>query len=215
VSNNVVAQATLATTSLRAFIHSALLWLLAAGCTSARSNARLQPGLSGGVTLAAAYFPADRGDSNPNGRDTAAASPAPEAFVQIARTDGTDSGTAIQLTVPLAYAAAAVDVYHQFSGSERWSHGGGVEFGLLTGGGYYLVTGHAGSLYATATARLLALWDDWQPVLTTQLAFGRQRRVDLFGFVAYTRALGDAIDLGVDQTYSFRAWLLAGFGLRF
>ena len=29
--------------------------------------------------------------------------------------------------------------------------------GLLTGGGYYVVTGHAGSLYATATARLLTL----------------------------------------------------------
>jgi hypothetical protein len=215
VSNNVVAQATLATTSLRAFISSALLWLLAAGCTSARSNARLQPGLSGGVTLAAAYFPADRGDSNPNGRETAAASPNPEAFVQIARTDGVDSGTAIQLTVPLAYLAAAVDVYHQFSGSDRWSHGGGVELGLLTGGGYYVVTRHAESLYATASARLLVLWDDRQPVLTTQLAFGRQRRVDLFGFAAYNRALGDGIELGYEDTYTFRSWLLAGFGLRF
>ena len=117
--------------------------------------------------------------------------------------------------MPLAYAAAAVDVYHQISGGDRWSHGGGVEFGLLTGGGYYVVTGHAGSLYATASARLLTWWDDWQPVLTTQLAFGRQRRVDLFGFAAYTRALGDPIDLGLDESYTFRASLLASFGLRF
>jgi hypothetical protein len=196
-------------------IYAALLGLLAAGCTAARSNARLQPGLSGGVTLAAAYFPADRDDAHPDGRETASASPAPEGSIQFARTDGTGSGTAIQLTVPLAYAAAAVDVYHQVGGSDRWSHGGGVEASLLTGGGYYLVTGHADSLYVTATGRLLAMWDDWHPVLAAQLAFGRQRRADFFGFAAYNRALGDGIHLGLDTSYPLRSWLLAGFGLRF
>ena len=52
-------------------------------------------------------------------------------------------------------------------------------------------------------------------MLTAQLAFGRQRRVDLFGFAAYNRALGDGIDFGLEDSYPLRAWLLAGFGLRF
>ena len=196
-------------------VYAALFWLLAVGCTSLRSNARLQPGVSGGVVLAGALVLAERGAGQPVG------GPSPEGFVQIARTDGICSGTAIQLKVPLHVGYAAADVYRQFSGNDRWSHGGGLELGPQSGGGYYVVTGHTGSAYTTATARLISHWRDWQQrVLTAQMAFGRlgstrHRRTDFYGFAAYNRAFGEGFDIGWDQSPPLRTWLLAGVGLRF
>ena len=98
MSNSVVAQATVSKA-----VASALVGLLAGGCTSLRSNARLQPGVSGGAVVAGALVLAETGRGQPVGGIS------PEGFVQLARTDGIRSGTAIQVKSSLHFGYAAAE----------------------------------------------------------------------------------------------------------
>jgi hypothetical protein len=191
---------------------------LVGGCTTARTNARLDPGLSGGVAGMATLFFAGHGARNDRERRTdETVVPLGEAFLQYAWTNPAGTGTAIQLKVPLLFFLSSVDVYHQFQRSGRWSQGAGLELGAAPAA-YYLVTRHEGSTYTTFTARLLSPVERFNAFATAQLSYGRQGTRDLFLFAAYNRALGDELDLEFenhDYQDLRRAWFFVGVGARF
>lgn len=199
----------------------ALLVVAGAGCTSTRSNARLTRGLSGGLAGFGVYMPPGRDDRHPTNPATPAIyEPSAEGFLQYAWKSPEGPGIALELKVPVLFFCSSLDLYAQLHDDERWSHGGGLELGLLPGA-YYIVTRHAGPAYVSFTARLLAPLGGWQSqtgmVLTPQLAVGVLGRVDFFGFLTYARPLGFEADIAVEsETHrDFRSqWLLTGVGFR-
>jgi hypothetical protein len=189
------------------------------GCTTARTNARLAPGFSGGITGMALYMPAGRDDLQPtHPRTDPIFMPTAELSGQYAWVSDHGTGLALQLRLPAFYPLASLDLYGQLAGGERWSHGAGLELGLLPAA-YYIVTRHEGQLYASFTARALTPLGTNRPgiLVTPQLAVGVQGQLDLFGFVTYARAVGWEPDFESesDTHRDYRSqWLLAGIGLR-
>jgi hypothetical protein len=190
------------------------------GCTTARSNARLSPGVSGGLAVMGVAVSPGHDDSHGTKRETAGfVAPIGEAFVQYAWTSPEGTGTALQVKVPIVYYLASLEIYRQLSGGDRWSQGGGIEIGLAPSA-YYVITRHQGPLYASFTARALAPWLDGgpSPFVAPQFTFGWQRRLDLFALLSYVRALDVGADIEVaDRAYTDlrRQWLFAGIGARF
>jgi hypothetical protein len=194
------------------------------GCTAAgRTNARLEPGWGGAVGFGAATVErAHRVDSGPPRPGDLIVVPNLQGEVQYAWTSPEGTGTAVAARVPLVFILASLDVYRQFSGSERWSTGAGIELGLQ-GGPYVIVTRHFGPKYLTLTARALTpikIWsNNWRrddTSLLPQLSFGHLGRRDWSVFLMYARTLGAGLACGgFNSDLECPQWLVLGTSIRF
>jgi hypothetical protein len=194
------------------------------GCAAGRTNARLQPGWGGAVGFSAAILDSARADVGlgPGPRKLVPAANL-QVEVQYAWTSPEGTGTAIAARAPIGFLLASLDVYRQFSGSERWSFGAGVELGLF-GAGYAILTHHFGPTYLSLTARALTPIATWrsssalardETILAPQLAFGHLGRHDASVFLMYGRPLGPGLDLGFGSNIVYRQWLFLGVSVRF
>lgn len=167
--------------------------------TAARTNARIDPGLTVGVAGGGQHVSEGKNEATDPARSTIGLIPG-ESVVGVHVEVGLEYGwerepgdaVAVQLKVPISGFFATLDGYYQLPvGSDHFFAGFGVELSLAPGI-YAIMTEYLSkNLYITLTQRMLIFG------VNPQIAVGLDGDLDVSIFASYLRFFGDGID--VDQ----------------